>query len=246
MDVLPTLVSVVRDWAMYNRCIATNPCLHAVSRFPLDNTTKGKGIPACYNTFLDQFDFSQSAWLIFCHEDFEIKTPLSDIFPALDVGKLYGPIGVVTKKRFGVFHQWQLQGCITESHKDGTNARLVGHPVPLGTPVETFDCQCVIVHSSLIQRTGIRFDENLSFDLYVEDFCIQAKEHFQVESVILPLPCQHWSGGNVGERYRAQEVYLNTKWSGCCYTGTSSHSIGTPSLLRRMNDGAKAILMKLR
>ena len=52
----------------------------------------------------------------------------------------------------------------------------LGRRVKTGIKVQTFDCQCLIIHSSLINRYKLRFDENLTFDLYVEDFCANANE----------------------------------------------------------------------
>ena len=239
------IISVVRDTEMYNQCIAQNTFINQHSLRPLDNSAENKGIPIRYNQFLDAYDFTNPAWLIFCHEDFEFKQKIDTVLEALDKNVLYGPIGVRTDIRWFLLHTWRLIGQIIESGKDGSHARTVGSSVPTGTPVETFDCQCVIVHSDLIKKTRLRFDETLSFDLYVEDFCINAKENHGIPSHILSLKCQHWSNGNVSERYYHQETYLNKKYPHCCYTGTSSYNIGNPCTIRKLNGVIKTYLWRL-
>jgi len=240
------IISVVRDYKMYNRCVAHNSYANMHTLNAIDNRSQNDHISILYNQFLEAYDYTKPAWLMFCHEDFEIKQDVSPLLVLLDKTVLYGPIGAKTSIRyFGMYYVWQLLGQITESNKDGSNPRLIGKPVPAGTPIETFDCQCLIVHSELIRKTGLRFDERLSFDLYIEDFCIQAKEEFNVASCILPFNCQHWSSGNIKERYHQQEKYLNAKYPYCCYTATSSYSIGMPNLIRLVNDFAKRLLKKL-
>ena len=239
MSVPINIVSVVRDFEMYNKCIAQNTFVNHHTLCLLDNSSENKGIPFRYNQFLEGYDFSYPSWLVFCHEDFEFKQSIDDALAALDRNVLYGPIGVRTDIRWGLLYTWRLIGQIIESNKDGSNARYVGSATSTKTLVETFDCQCVIIHSDTIYKTGLRFDENLSFDLYVEDFCINAKENHNIPSHMLPIKCQHWSSGKVGEHYYRQENYLNQKYSHCCYTGTSSYSIGQPCAIRKLNGTLK-------
>ena len=240
------LISVVRDYDMYARCLAQNPFAKASTLHPIDNRQENAPVSVQYNRFLDAYDFGRPGWFVFCHEDFEFLGGLAPLLQQARKDCLYGPIGAWTERRLGgVLQIWRLAGQIIECAKDGTNEKIVGTSVPMGTPVETFDCQCLIVHSELIRTAGLRFDPALSFDLYVEDFCIQAKEQHGIPSLILPLACKHWSNGRVGERYHQQEEYLRTKYRTCCYTGTSSHNIGTPSIWRTCNAAAKGGFHKI-
>lgn len=241
----PILITVVRDYAMYGRCVSDNPYANECRLHPIDNRQENAHVPTQYNRFLDAYDFGKPAWFVFCHEDFELCGPLPPLLRQARKDCLYGPIGAWTERRLLLFHAWRLAGQIRESGKDGANETVIGPQVPMGTPVETFDCQCLIVHSDLIQKTGLRFDPELSFDLYVEDFCIQAREKHRIPSLILPVACKHWSNGQVGERYRQQEAYLRAKYRNCCYTGTSSYDIGTPSLLRRCDAAAKRLIHRI-
>jgi hypothetical protein len=239
------VISVVRDFIMYNQCIAHNQHANVHTLHTIDNRTANEHISIQYNRFLDTYDYTQPAWFIFCHEDFEMLENPEKLLKKAHQDSLYGPIGATTKTVAGCLFKWKLLGTIYEAGKDGQTGQQVGTSVPLNTPVETFDCQCLIVHSSLILNTGLRFDPRLSFDLYIEDFCIQAKEYHSISSLILPLRCKHWSHGQTGARYFQQEKYLNTKYQNCCYTGTSSYSLGKPRLLRRLNGLLKNIIKKI-
>ena len=241
------LISVVHDFAMHAKCIKDNPFCRECEIAAIDNRERNDGIGVCYNRFLDSRPANEDAWYVFCHEDFEPKEPLLDRLTALDPSCLWGPIGATTRVHFDIYHQWQLLGSVEECKKDGSCRHMIGTAALLGTPVETFDCQCLVVHSSLIRGLGLRFDENLTFDLYVEDFCIAAHEKAAIPSRILPLAALHWSGGNVQPRYYRQETYLNGKYPNACYTGTSSWILGgNPPVFRRLTVAAKRLLLRKR
>ncbi|MBO6067280.1 MAG: hypothetical protein J6P80_03915 [Kiritimatiellae bacterium] len=221
------VVSVVRDFGMYERCISGNAAFAGCKLCPIDNRAKNEPIGVCYNRFLDGCDFARDVWLVFCHEDWEARERLDVRLEGIDKAALWGVIGATTKRRFGVYAQWKLLGQIEECDKHGQAVYVQGNPVEEGEAVDTFDCQCLIVHSSCVQKHGLRFDENLTFDLYVEDFCIAAREQAGIVSRILPIKCRHWSGGSVLPRYKAQEDYLNHKWCNVGpYTGSSSLLLG--------------------
>ncbi|MBO7166282.1 MAG: hypothetical protein J6V88_02025 [Kiritimatiellae bacterium] len=218
--------SVVRDFSMYKKCMEENPFLDGCELAPYDNRKTNDHISTAYNKLINTRPVNEDAWYMFAHEDFQLQESLKPHLEDLDKNVLWGPIGAATKPRFGIYYQWQLLGKIEECKKDGSDVRPVGRSVMKGTQVDTFDCQSLIVHSSLIQQHNLRFDEKLSFDLYVEDFCIQAREKANILSKILPLKARHWSGGNVQKRYYEQESYLNKKYPSSCYTGTSSWTLG--------------------
>ena len=240
------IISVVRDHQMYDTCVRSNPFANCHTLCPLDNTRENKTIPVRYNEFLNGYDFSRPAWFVFCHEDFELKQHFDEL-DTLDKNVLYGPVGARSEFLFGLFAMWRLLGQITESNKDGSNARPVGRLVPTSTPVETFDGQCLIFHSDLIRETGLRFDEQLSFDLYGEDICICAKERHGIPSHIIALRCQHWSPGNPqAARYNQQLAHLNVKHKDCCYTGISSYDIGgKPGIRRYASSRIKKFLRRI-
>ena len=237
------VISAVRDFDMHARCVKDNPFCRGCEIVAIDNRESNDGIGVCYNRFLDSRPQDEDAWYVFCHEDFEPKESLADRLGSLDPSCLWGPIGAETRVIGGIYHQWRLLGSVEECKKDGSNRHTIGTADPFGTPVETFDCQCLIVHSSLIRKRALRFDKTLTFDLYVEDFCIAAHETAAIPSRILPFAALHWSGGSVQPRYYQQEAYLNAKYPTSCYTGTSSWILGgNPPFFRRLTVAAKRLL----
>lgn len=204
------VVSVVRDFDMYERLVRSNVHMQGAVFTPYDNREENLHITTRYNQFLDSYDYAKEDWFVFCHEDWEVKEDLVARLEGLDKNCLYGPVGVTLIACEGGA---RTLGQIIESKKDGSNPHTAGISVKINEEVGTFDCQCLILHSSVIARHNLRFDENLSFDLYVEDFCIQAREHASIKSYILQLHCQHYSGGNVAERFYQQYDYICSKYA---------------------------------
>lgn len=201
------MVSVVRDWAMYRRCIGNNPVCGGLQLCPLDNTQENLGIPQHYNRFLDSLQ--EDGWVVFCHEDW---MPLEDLRPLLenlDRNALYGPVGAVLEHapHADFIH---LSGTVEQCHKDGRFRKTVRGTWTDGM-ADTFDCQCVIAHSATLREKGLRFDPQLSFDLYAEDFCAAAALS-GVPSRILPVRCRHYSGGRLSMRFYSGLAYLREKY----------------------------------
>lgn len=204
------IVSVMRDVAMYNQCIAQNPCCADCALIPLDNRKENRPIPQRYNHFIDSL--SGDGWVVFCHEDWMPLEPLAPRLEGLDKGCLYGPIGAILEvcPHADFIH---ITGSIQQCRKDGS--RLRRNRGTWKEPVaDTFDCQCVMVHSSLLREKGLRFDEALPFDLYAEDFCAAAWLK-GVPSRILPIRCRHYSGGTLSERFWRGLEYLREKYRSC-------------------------------
>jgi 2-polyprenyl-3-methyl-5-hydroxy-6-metoxy-1,4-benzoquinol methylase len=191
-----------------------------------DNSEENRAVPIRYNRFLDEWDHGEAAWFVFCHSDWEIREDLAPLLRHLDKNTLYGPIGAILyDNRDGSFTR-EYRGQCFEKKRDGSNERLQHCSVHhTGARVDTFDGQCLIVHSSLIARHRLLFDENLHFDLYVEDFCVDALEKHGIKSRILNIQCCHWSQlDNLDGRqnYFLDLAYINKKYSGTCRAGTVS------------------------
>lgn len=220
------VVSVVLDSAMYERLVKNNPYNSGARFIAFDNRTENKGVAERYNGFLDTYDYNSPAWFVFCHEDWEIKEDWFPRFQTLSKKHLYGPIGSVFKdgKRHSIKYMY---GEIENSAKDGSRKIVVGIKVKGHQVVNTFDCQCLIVHSDLVKKHHLRFDDKLLFDLYVEDFCINALERHGIISEILQLKCQHYSFGSVQPRFYEGLAYLNDKYkdTGRSYGCTVGHSV---------------------
>lgn len=204
------LVSVVRDYGMYQRCIVDNPCCEGLVRVDLDNRSENPGIPVRYNQFIDSLQ--EDGWIVFCHEDWMPLEPLLTRLEGLDAGCLYGPVGAFLEEcpNADFIH---ITGDIRQCRKNGAHRRHLRGTWTDGR-TDTFDCQCIIVHSSLIRSKGLRFDERLGFDLYVEDFCAAAWCQ-GIPSRILMLKCRHFSGGTLTERFWQGLEYLREKYRTC-------------------------------
>jgi len=220
------LISVVRDFAMYDTCIGTNAFVSDCEKVVFDNREKNESISVLYNRFLKGFDYSKPAWLMFCHEDFKLCGDIKGVIATLSPESLWGPIGAKTIVRRWGWCQWRAVGHVTMANKDGSEANDVGTLREPQEVVEALDCCCVLVHSSVFAKTGLVFDENLSFDLYVEDLCISANELFGIPSRAMSVPCVHFSKNSPQERYELQHRYLNRKWSKVSYSTPCSWNVG--------------------
>lgn len=226
------VISVVRDFPLYRRCVEDNPNLQDVEKVCLDNREGNEPVPVRYNAFLDGYDHSRPAWLVFCHEDFEIAEPVRPLLNGLDRETLHGPIGCSRQSFLGLGRQI-YSGCIEECDRgDESHRWMVGRRVPKGTEVETFDCCCLIVHSDLVKRFSLRFDEALAFDLYVEDFCAMSKVRHGIASNVLPLSAIHHSGSVPTERLTRHLPYLRRKYPRNCFAATCTYFGTMPFVMR--------------
>ena len=202
------MVSVVRDYEMYSRCVLGNPCCRSLTIVTLDNTKENLGIPVRYNSFLDSIE--EEGWIVFCHEDWMLECDLQSILEGHDKDFLYGPIGVFVEERKNrdfIFMNGEVKHC----RKNGESPRTV-YGIETSARVDCFDCQCLIVHSSLVKKYGLRFDENLLFDMYVEDFCANAYEKYGVVSRTVKIECTHYSRGSINARFHSSLDYVREKY----------------------------------
>lgn len=243
----PLIVSVVRDLDMYRKCVADNCFCKGCECLMLDNRVRNVTIPSRYNRVLSDLGKDVCRWIMFCHEDFRPLESVLTVLKQADEGRIYGTVGGVLVPRmrwlFGGVWGGVIKGQIIESEKDGSGSLLRGHAVPLDTPVETVDCQCLVVHSSLIAKYGLRFDEQLSFDLYTEDFCHGAFLRHGIETAILPLKCQHYSRGSLQPRFFRQKAYLDGKYPRSEALSCVGYTIGGGrTVMRRIQKAIRTFL----
>lgn len=217
MNARPLIVSAIRDEAMYMRSIAQNHDCDNCDKFAIDNRERNESIPVLYNRAIEQTLANEvDHWIVFAHEDFEPLEPLDEVLQQADPQQIYGIIGgrLLPRKRWLLGGIWSgvFYGEIMQTEKDGTNKITVGNRTPSGTVVETVDCQFIAVHTLLLRRLPLRFDENLTFDLYAEDFCLAAWVRHNVKSAILNLQACHHSSGNIAPRFFDQKQYLDRKY----------------------------------
>ena len=225
-------VSVVRDFAKYAKCFLDNANVKCGRIVVVDNRTDNQPIPIRYNAFLDGYDYSKPAWFVFVHEDFEIREPIIDKLADCDHNSLWGVIGGRRRSFCGIGISDHYGSIVDADRSHPGRYVRSGKAVRKGFPVETFDCCALIVHSSLVEKFGLRFDPKLEFDLYVEDFCAMAKVRYGIVSRILPFEATHHSLSVPQKRYYDLLPYLRKKYPHNCFTGTCSY-LGTMSPMMR-------------
>lgn len=263
-----TFISVIRDFDLYSKFFTNNEFVNKYDLITFDNNKENLGISQRYNSFLSSFDHSNESWFVFCHEDFCLKEDIYNLLTSLDKNNIYGPIGTYISENFEIEYNKKKflipvrskKGQIIQKNKQGENSQLIGIKLQKPSLVDTADCQCLIIHSSLIQKYNLRFDENLTFDLYSEAFSIEAKEKYQINTFAIQVNCEHWSEGNIGERYYKGINYLNNKYPNSLYAGTCSliggkmiefiHLVSLPPLHKRImlivkNEGWLGIINRI-
>ena len=220
-------VSVVRDPEMYGRLVRDNPHNAGAAFVAFDNLAENLPITRRYNSFLDSWDYSRKAWFVFLHEDYEFLEPIGPVLDCVDPRCIYGTVGA-RSTRPGDDVLWAIN-----SNRDGSDLGLYGRPVVAPVTVLTADCNCMMVHSDLVRDYSLRFDENLTFDLYTEDFQICAFERFGVRTKVLGAANHHYSFGHVGSRFFEQLGYLMEKHAGAkrAYGTTTRQIIGPEPLV---------------
>lgn len=218
------IVCVVNKFDIYNSVIRDNVYM---SDFPIeiyDNAKENVGVARRYNDFIDRFLY-QDSWLIFCHQDFALLEDLYKKIENLDKKFIYGPIGARRKNGFFVrnsritFSKKILLGQINQAKND---YRFYKNGIRIKKPqvVETIDCCCIIVHSSLVKRFDLRFDEHFQFHLYAEDFSLNALYNHGIKTKAVQLECMHLSLGNTSPDFFDSLNYLRSKYKGKEFVGT--------------------------
>lgn len=216
-------ISAVRDFSMYKKVIQDNQYVKNdnIKLSPIDNTKNNLGLSKRYNDFLENYDYSKPSWFVFCHEDWEILESVEQKLNNLDRSSLYGSFGSRLIDQDGVLIR-EYVGDIYERSKNDDLFRKLGKYYKNFTKVDTLDCQTLFVHSELIHKYKLRFDEKFQWDLYVEDFCLNAYTKYSVESKVFNLEVCHWSpvlGINTRPHALDHRLYINKKYAGHTFAG---------------------------
>ena len=190
------LITVDNNKPLYEKCILNNQFIQGnpyINLVRFDNTKENIFIPVRYNSFLDGYDFSKDSWFVFLHNDFEL---LEDIVPKLqklDKTKIHAPFGCNLYKKAERDFVKETIGDIYDCTRDGKNPRHLTLMNDEGRKMHIPDCMCIVVHSSLVNKYNLRFDENCKFDLYTEDFSLNANIKYNIDTVFMKIKCRHWS-----------------------------------------------------
>lgn len=201
------VVAVTHRPAIFERYVGSNKNLrrHPVVRY--DNTVENVPVPVRYNEFIDTA--MEDGWVAFIHHDFEFDVDPLPVLKKLPQDAIYGVVGArLTRKgkytfigapgRKGV-PRWErgeimrvdaggFVKCSTQLVRSGEFGVRPKRPLT----VSTLDCCCLIVHSSLIRKHGLRFDERLAWHMYAEDFSLGARSAHGIETYVVPIESGHY------------------------------------------------------
>lgn len=222
------IITVCVNPEMYQRFFINNQNVNCNELIYIDNRKHNYGLPKIYNEIIEEY-INEHCWLFFVHEDFEIKSDLS-IIDSLEPDCIYGTFGVKLEHGY-IPVAYGKHIC---SNKDGSDMIETGIEISAPLIVQTLDSQSILINTSLLRKyPSLRFDENLTFDLYVEDFCINAQKNFGLKIKVLPLQFQHYSHGNMTERYYNGLQYLAQKYPDIAVPGSCSFIGGKATELER-------------
>jgi len=207
------------------------------------------GVALRYNEFLDSRAPSD-AWLVFLHHDLEFHEDPASVLTKLQPDAIYGPIGArridndsnetarstSARSRSSIRTTGEI-GC---SH-DHTAAARTGRRIEEPQTVDTLDACCLIVHSSLIVRHGLRFDPDLPWHLYSEDFSLSAWSAHRIPTRAVQIECGHYGMGNRGITFDDEEFlrsadYLVRKYKGRAFASTCDRLIKNRSTIFRQGE----------
>ena len=218
------IISVVNNHRVFTTTIKENPFM---ARYPVhvyDNTRENIGIPGRYNHFIDHA-MADDAWLVFCHQDFGFLEDPSGRLGDLDTGVIYGPIGARRERGIYIRHgriAFEKKALLGQIYQARNDDKFFPHGIRLSKPrlVDTVDCCCLIVHASLVRRFSLRFDEQLDFHLYAEDFSLNARFRHGVATKAVQMEAKHLSFGDTSKGFSGSLAYLRSKYPGRHFVGT--------------------------
>ena len=242
------MISVVKDYNMFDKYVRNNPFVknqNNIECVDYDNRNENLPISVRYNQFLNSYDFSKPAWFVFCHTDWELQDDINAKLKKLSKDKIYGTAGTYQIDINGKVHKEGNCNFI-EMSRDGQYVKIHLYNEKAQDFVDTLDSMVMIVHSSLVEKYNLRFDENLYWDLYVEDFCINAMKSFNIHSCTVNLENTHHSDAGfeaLPVSYYKSLNYLKNKYPEDIYAGTCSYIGGKKQPIAGYKE---ALLYKMR
>lgn len=227
------IICTYNNKEIFDFALNNNQSLNECDILSFDNTTENISITKRYNTFIkenilnntsDKEKEEEGFWCIFIHQDFGFLDSPDLLLKNADKNNIYGAVGVKILKgiffgkkpvenKLGFKTELKLTfGRILQGNND-KNFKKHGRSAIFKPTVETTDCCCVIMHSSLIKKYGILFDENLEFHMYAEELCYRAKKDYNIKTKILPFKCFHMGKGLLNEAFYESAEYLKKKFN---------------------------------
>lgn len=192
--------------AVFERHAARSVGVQASDIHRFDNCADNRPVPVRYNQFIDGLTDADHGWVAFAHNDFAFLEDPRPWLARVSRDAFYGVIGaaVVSRPRAGsapACEAYVVRGqvaCSPQFFAPG----LFGAPVAEPVPVATVDCCCIMIHTDLIRRNGLRFDESFEWHQYSEELSLRARREWGIETVVLPVRSGHYGMGGIDERFR--------------------------------------------
>jgi hypothetical protein len=181
-----------------------------------------------YNDFIDANVLSESSenqdfWCVFTHQDFGFMEDVDLVLKKLSKDCIYGAIGVKIFR--GIFFGKKednkigfkttlklILGMVLQGQND-FNLKKYAHRAFFQPKVDSIDCCCIMLHSTLIKKYNLHFDENLNFHMYAEELCYRSKKDYKIKTKIAQLKCFHLGRGVLNEEFYNSAQYLKDKFN---------------------------------
>lgn len=207
------LISACNNPAVYQRYAAKSTGVEPRDFRRYDNTVENLPVPARYNQFISGLAETDEGWLAFVHNDFAFHDDPRPWLADVARDNLYGVVGAGLSPRpeghGGVAAMARPDGSRLEYKARGQvlcspqliASGICGIPVDGMVPVQTVDCCCIIVHSSLVRRLGLRFDESFEWHFYAEELSLRAFRQWGVRTFVLPIRSGHYGLGAMNDAF---------------------------------------------
>lgn len=222
----PKVICTFNNQEIFDKVVKNNEYVKDAELLAFNNIEENVEITKRYNTVLAEIansKESEDCWCVFIHQDFGFMEDLNSILSKLDKNCINGAIGVKIFKGifFGKNYKSKKWGFKTElkltygmilQGDNGFNFKPHGRKLYFPMKANTTDCCCIILHSSLIKKYNLRFDENLSFHMYAEELCYRAKKDYGVCTKITQMNCYHLGVGSLNQEFDDSVNYLKNKF----------------------------------
>lgn len=215
------VICVFNNQEIFDKVVKNNENLKNCEIIAFDNSKENIAITKRYNNFIKEkikLDANNEGfWCAFIHQDFGFMESPNSVFEKLDKRFIYGVVGA---KFFNIIHFnrdgfkrffVKNYGMILQGNND-FNFHEYGQKIKRPKTVNSIDCCCVIVHSSLIRKYNLEFDENLNFHMYAEELCYKAKKTYKIKTKVVQMDCFHMGTGKLDEEFKKSAQYLKEKF----------------------------------
>lgn len=215
------IICTYNNKELFEKIISNNKSFENNEICAYDNTVENLPITKRYNEFLDKVVLSgnEDFWCVFIHQDFGVLEDIDLSLKNLKTDSIYGATGIKFYKRTSLYKlsnptrpSVKVYGQIMQGNNGFETFVPYGDNITKPQVVDAIDCSCIIIHSTLIKKYNLHFDENLSFHLYAEELSYRAKKDYKIKTKAVQLKCFHLGRGNLNEEFQKSAAYLKNKF----------------------------------